>query len=210
VSQATVSRVERGELRHQTLNTVTLIAEALGARASLRLFWHGEELDRLLDAAHAGLVEDVVRLLVARGWEVLPEVTFNNFGDRGSIDILAFHPASGALLVIEVKSVVPDMQAMLAAMDRKVRSAPTIARELGWKVRSVSRVLVVTDDRTSRRRIDRHAATIDRVMPLRTVAVRAWIRRPTEPIGGVLFMSRSQRTVPRQRVRAESTAFADR
>ena len=30
------------------------------------------------------------------------------------------------------------------------------------------------------------------------------------PIGGVLFMSRSQRTVPRQRVRAESTAFADR
>ena len=45
----------------------------------------------------------MVRLLVAAGWEVVPEATFNEFGERGSIDILAFHPKHGALLVVEVK-----------------------------------------------------------------------------------------------------------
>src|SRR4051812_2800646 len=96
VSQATVSRVECGQLRHQTLHTLELIAEALGARASVKVYWHGEELDRLLDAAHAGLVDQVVQLLVAHGWEVVPEATFNEFGERGSIDVLAFHPEAGA------------------------------------------------------------------------------------------------------------------
>ncbi len=209
VSQATVSRVERGEIRHQTLHTLALIAEALGARASVRIYWHGEDLDRLLDAAHAGLVEDVVRLLVAHGWEVMPECTFNDFGERGAIDILAFHPESGALLIVEVKSVVPDMQAMLAGIDRKVRIAPKLAVSRGWRVRSVSRLLVLADDRTSRRRLARHQATMDRVMPLRSVAVRRWLRSPAGAMGGVLFLSNGQRTVARHRIRArtgESTA----
>lgn len=209
VSQATVSRVERGELRHQTLNTLSLIAEALGARASVRIYWHGEDLDRLLDAAHAGLVEDVVRLLVRHGWHVLPELTFNEFGERGSIDVLAYHAETGALLIIEVKSVVPDMQAMLAAMDRKARVAPKLARDLGWKVHSVSRVLVLGEDRTSRRRLQRHAATVGQVMPLRSVAVRGWIRRPSGPIGGVLFLTPSQSTGARLRMRANRGGSAD-
>ena len=51
---------------------------------------------------------------MSAGWEVHPEATFNVFGERGSIDILAFHPRYGALLIVEVKSAVPDMQSMLA------------------------------------------------------------------------------------------------
>ena len=209
VSQATVSRVERGEIRHQTLHTLTLIAEALGARASLKVYWHGEDLDRLLDAAHAGLVEDVVRLLLAHGWEVVPELTFNDFGERGSIDLLAFHAETGALLIVEVKSVVPDMQAMLAGIDRKVRIAPKLARSRGWAVRSVSRLLVIADDRTSRRRIARHAATIDRVMPLRSLAVRRWLRQPNGSIGGVLFLPSSQGTDTKRRIRPKGGESAD-
>ena len=104
------------------------MAEALGARLSVRVYWHGEELDRLLDAAHAGIVDQVVALLVANGWEVVPEATFNHFGERGSVDVLAWHPIHRALLIIEVKSVVPDVQALLAGVDRKVRIAPAIAR----------------------------------------------------------------------------------
>jgi transcriptional regulator with XRE-family HTH domain len=209
VSQATVSRVERGEVRHQTLHTLTLIAEALGARASLKLYWHGEDLDRLLDAAHAGLVEDVVRLLLAHGWEVVPELTFNDFGERGSIDILAFHPKTGALLMIEVKSVVPDMQAMLSGIDRKVRIAPKLASTRGWKVRSVSRLLVIADDRTTSRRVARHAATIDRVLPLRSLAVRRWLRDPNGSIGGVLFLASIQGTGTKRRIRPTTGESAD-
>ena len=43
------------------------------------------------------------------GWDVATEVSFNVRGERGSIDILAFHQATGSLLVIEIKSVVPDL-----------------------------------------------------------------------------------------------------
>lgn len=207
VSQSAVSRVERGEVGSLTIRVVEKIALAMDASASLRLYWHGEELDRLLDAAHAGLVEQVVAILRSRGWEVVPEATFSIYGERGSIDVLAFHPGHGALLVIEVKSVVPDLQATLSGIDRKVRLAPTIARGRGWEVRSVSRLLVLPEDRTARRRLARYEVTIDQVMPLRTRAVRRWLSAPTGAMGGVLFLASSQSTTGRHRVgrrRAES------
>ncbi|HEY5630183.1 MAG TPA: helix-turn-helix domain-containing protein [Candidatus Limnocylindrales bacterium] len=118
-SQGAVSRCERGDAHTLTGRTIAKIVEALGARATVSVHWHGEELDRLLDAAHAGMVDAVVRLLRSRGWDVAPEVTFSVYGERGSIDVLAFPSATGALLVIEVKSAVPDMQAMLSTLDRK-------------------------------------------------------------------------------------------
>src|SRR4051794_1072720 len=157
VSQSAVSRAERGEVGSLSGATLVRIAQALGARYVPRLLWQGEALDRLLDAAHAGLVEDVIQLLVANGWEVVPEATFSRFGERGSIDILAWHPEHGALLVVEVKSVVPDMQALLAGVDRKVRIARLLAAERGWRVSSVSRLLVLPGDRTARRRLLEHA-----------------------------------------------------
>jgi Holliday junction resolvase-like predicted endonuclease len=200
MSQAAVSRCERGEADALTCATLRDIADALGARLTVTITWHGEDLDRLLDAAHADIVEAVVRLLRAAGWEVVPEATFSVYGERGSIDVLAWNPVTGALLVIEVKSVVPDMQAMLSTLDRKVRHAPAIAKARGWSVASVSRVLVLPDDRTARRRIESHATTIDQVMPLRTVAVRRWLTDPVGAIGGVLFLPMRGRTTARHRV----------
>lgn len=193
-SQSAVSRCERGDAEVLTCRTIVKIAEALGARATVAIHWHGEELDRLLDAAHAGLVEVVVRMLRSSGWEVVPELTFSVYGERGAIDILAFHPRTGALLVVEVKSVVPDMQGMLSTLDRKVRLAPLLATDRGWAVRSVSRLLVLPDERTTRRRVTEHQATIDQLMPLRTVRVRHWLMNPGVAMGGVLFLPPSPRT----------------
>jgi len=208
VSQSAVSRAERGDAWTLTLRTLERIAEGLGARASVRLFWHGEELDRLLDAAHAGLVEQVIRILRANGWEIVAEATFNVYGERGSVDVLAFHPLLGALLIVEVKSVVPDMQAMLAAIDRKSRLGPKLAAERGWRVRSVSRLLVLPDDRTARRRLVDHAATASLALPLRTAAVRRWLAHPVGPMGGVLFLPSSQSTTTRPRTRVSKGADA--
>lgn len=196
-SQSAVSRCERGDAEALTCRTLVKIADALGARTIVAIHWHGEELDRLLDAAHAGLVEVVVRLLRTSGWEVVPELTFSVYGERGSIDVLAFHPRTGALLVVEVKSALPDMQRMLSTLDRKVRLAPGLAEQRGWAVRSVSRLLVLPDDRTARRRLTEHQATIDEVMPLRTVGVRHWLVNPAVAIGGVLFLPTSPRTTSR-------------
>ena len=187
-SASAVQRIERGGAERVPVHTLAAVAAALGASVSVRLLWQGEGLDRLLDQAHADLVEAIVGILRADGWEVVPEASFNVDGERGSIDVLAYHAPTGSLLVIEVKSVVPDLQAMLMALDRKVRVAGRLARANGWPVSTVSRVLVLPDDRTARRRVEGHAATFGAALPSRTVAVRRWIRAPVGSIAGILFL----------------------
>jgi hypothetical protein len=188
VARMTVQRIERGGVESFTGRTVRRVAEALGARFEQRVRWQGENLDRLLDEEHAALVEQVVRWLRAEGWDVVPEATFVFAGRRGSVDVLAFHAATGSLLIVEVKSVVPDMQSMLSGPDHKQRAAVVLARQQGWRPTSVSRVLVLPDDRTSRRRVDRHGATLDAVLPARTREVRRWSRDPRGAIAGILFL----------------------
>jgi transcriptional regulator with XRE-family HTH domain len=205
LSQSAVSRAERGDAWRLPVRTLNRIAEALGARTSLRLLWQGEALDRLLDAAHAGLVDQVVAILAEHGWVVVPEATFNHFGERGSIDILAWHPSSGALLIVEVKSVVPDMQALLAGVDRKQRIGRILARDRGWRVTSVSPLIVLPDDRTARRRVASHAATFDHACPARTRAVRRWLAAPIGPLAGIMFLPSSQSTTARHRVGRRGT-----
>jgi hypothetical protein len=93
-----------------------------------RVRWRGEELDRL-DAMHASIVERLVEILTSLGWECAVEVTFWIRREQGSADVLAWHPPTGRLLVVETKSVVPDLQTMLSSLDRKVRLGPAIAAQ---------------------------------------------------------------------------------
>ena len=202
LSQSAVSRIERGHADRFTVRTLGRLASTLGARVSLRVLAQGEDLDRLLDAGHAQIVEQVTLLLRTRGWEVVPEATFSIFGERGSIDILAFHPPSGSLLVVEVKSAVPDVQATLAGIDRKARLATRIAAERGWRVRSVSRWLVIPGDATSRRRVEAHAATFRSVLPAGTVELRRWAAAPEGAVAGIMFVSSITQSHARHRIRA--------
>lgn len=191
VSVSSVSLIECGRADRLTLATIARVTAALGARLSVRVYWQGEGLDRLRDGRHAAIVERVIRRLTDDGWIARTEVSFSEYGERGSIDILAFHPGSGALLVIEVKSVVPDLQGMLSNLDRKTRLAPGIVRSLGWTVRSVSRLLVLPDDRSARRRVQQHEATFAAALPMRTAAVKRWLRAPSVALAGILFLPNS-------------------
>ena len=206
VARSTIARIETGHADQATGRVLIRVAAALGATVSVRVLWHGEGLDRLLDAAHADLTNRVLELLSGLGWQALPEVSFNNYGERGSIDILAFHEPTRSLLVIEIKSVVPDLQSMLGTLDRKARIAMKVARGRGWQASSVSRLLVLPDDRTARRRVDRHGMTFDTVLPARTAAVRRWLAAPVGRLAGILFLSDVHHTVTRHRV----SAVADR
>lgn len=193
------NRARRG--RTDIARTIERILEALGARLNVRVLWQGEELDRLLDRDHATIVEMVVRRLGQLGWVVAPEVTFQVRGERGSIDILAWHEPTRALLVIEVKSVVPDIQATIGGLDRKSRIAPVVAAERGWTPRVIARILVVPDDRVVRRRIAEFSTTFDHAFPARTVEIKRWIRRPSGALSGVWFLSDLPATQARHRVR---------
>jgi transcriptional regulator with XRE-family HTH domain len=189
LSRAAVSRIERGLFESMSVDALVRLAASLGAVVDVRLRWNGEQLDRLLDEAHARLVELVVVMLRTAGWDVAVEVSFSVWGERGSIDVFAHHAGSGTVLVIEVKSVVPDSQATIHGLDRKARLAPQLAAERGWECRAVARLLVIGSSPTSRRRVAQLAATYDAVFPLRGAALRDWLRKPQGSVSGLLFVS---------------------
>jgi transcriptional regulator with XRE-family HTH domain len=193
-----VSAVERGRGDRMPLHRLAAIAAALGAYLSVRLLLDGERLDRLRDLRHAATVERMVGRLLREGWEVATEVSFRVFGERGSIDLLAFHAATGSLLVIEVKSLVPDIGGMLMTLDRKARLATQLATARGWIPTSTSRLLVLAEGRTSRRRVLEHAVTFQAAFPLRNREVKRWLRRPVGSMSGLLFLPSDQPAGGRQ------------
>ena len=96
--------------------------------------WRGGDIDRVADEGHAALVGRVASMLEGLGWQVGPEVSFSVFGERGSIDLLAWHPTARILLVIEVKTSLNSVEEMLRRQDVKVRLAAGIANErFGWQ-----------------------------------------------------------------------------
>lgn len=145
-----MSRLERGNLRACSPPTLERLFGALDARLVVSVQWRGGELARLLDADHALLGE---RWAAVRGsrWDAVAEVTDNAYGDRGSIDELAFDPATGTLLVTELKTGIYDGGATVAKLDEKVRLASSLARRRGWSARRVVPALVVAESRTNRR-----------------------------------------------------------
>jgi transcriptional regulator with XRE-family HTH domain len=199
VSATLVSNVELGAGAKVTIATLERIAAPLAARVAVRLDWRGgEDVDRLADAGHAALVELVVAVLRAEGWATAAEVSFSVYGERGSVDVLAFHP-TGVLLIVEVKTVIPDVGAMLMVLDRKRRLAPRIGLERGWQARSVGRLLVVADGATARRRVAAVRGTFAAELPARNAEVKRWLRSPVGAISGLWFLSSATPTRVRKR-----------
>jgi len=190
VDQKYVSIAERGHLTQLPLRAVRRICAALEIELPFAPRWRGPELAKLLDEGHARMVEKVASLLVARGWEVQPEFTFNHFGERGSVDLVGWHAERRALALNEIKTRVVDQQDLLASNGRKRRVAPSIiAGELGWRPASIGNLLVVLDTSTNRRVVAGHPTTFASAFPARSREVRSWLARPDGPLAGLWFLS---------------------
>jgi len=180
VSQSFVSLVERGHLDRVSLSGLRRLGRALDIRVDVIARWRGGALDRMLALEHSLLAEEVVTAFSRYdGWLIVPEVSFSIYGERGVIDLLAFHTASGSLLVIELKTVIVDVNELVGTLDRKTRLAPRIATERGWRPRSVSRWLIVTRSSTNSRRIEAHRSVLRAAYPSDGRAVRAWLAAPS-------------------------------
>ena len=189
-SQQTVSRVESGLLDGITIGALRAVANAAGARLAIDIRWQGADLDRLLGARHSAMHEFLATMFSGLpAWVALPEVSFAVFGERGVVDILAWHAPSRSLLVIEIKTELADMQAMLGTLDRKVRLAPGIARERGWNPATVSAWLVIAEGSTNRARVDAHRAFLRAALPADGPSMRAWLREPTGAIRALSFLA---------------------
>jgi len=190
VGASACSALERGRVSDMTVRAARAIAAAVDLPLDWDIGWRRQEVDRLLDHDHSALAARVIRRLEAWSWTVRAEVSFNRYGDRGRIDLLAIHPASGTLLVVELKTVVVDGQDVLGSLDVKARVAPIVAREIGWVPRSVVPALLVADGTTNRRRL----RTLDPLLGryrLRGYAAVGWLRRPSgRPPTGLLILTK--------------------
>jgi transcriptional regulator with XRE-family HTH domain len=185
-----VIKLEAGELACLRFGDVESCLDALGARLVVSASYRGAEADRLLDEVHARLVAAIVGVLRKLGWETRVEVSFSEFGERGSIDVLAWYPAMRVLLVIEVKSELGSIEGTLRPLDVKVRLALKVARErFGWEARLVSRMIVLPENSAARRAVGRNAPALDAMLPARSRQLRACLRQPSGPIAGIWFLS---------------------
>ena len=215
VGQSVVSDVELGRLNGISLGTVRKVVAAFGLSFEGVIRGLGADAERVLDERHAALLGACAAWLSRLGWKTLAEVSYSVWGERGSIDLLAWHPASAILLVIEIKTELASVEETLRKHDEKVRLAPTIVRPFGWTPNSVCRLLVLPEDRTQRRRVAAHGAVLNGSYPTRTRQVRSWCRAPSGSIAGLAFLpptAPSRRMAGRgrrERVRVPSPAQAE-
>jgi transcriptional regulator with XRE-family HTH domain len=214
VSQSTVSRLERGHIGSLSLDAIRQVAASVDVYVAVLPRWRGGDLDRLLNAGHSALHNEVAAMFRTEfpDWTITPEVSFSIYGERGVIDLVAWHPARRALLIIELKTDISDVNELIGTFDRKRRLAWQIARDRGWDPSTVSGWLIVGPGRTNRARISAHAAVLRAAFPARARDMHAWLRDPVGTLSALSTWRTSHRgtpmagLAPTRRVRRRGTA----
>jgi hypothetical protein len=125
-------------------------------------------------------------------------VSFSIYGERGIIDVLAWHPARRMLLVIELKTEIVDVSRLLGSMDQRRRLAWQLARDRGWRPVAVSTWVVVAEGRTNRRVVARHARVLRSKFPVDGRRLRSWLRDPATRIDALSFLPDRHEATPRR------------
>jgi hypothetical protein len=128
-----VSAIENGRVSDLTFSRAERLFEAMGARLVITVdapFLGDRQRQR--EPAHSRCSAHVVSRLRRAGWQVATEVEVGGDRSRGWIDLLAFHPVTGWLLVIEIKTEIHDLGAIERSLGWYEREARRAAQRLGW------------------------------------------------------------------------------
>ncbi len=189
IPRSVAMRIESGRLEVVRFGDLRQYATSLGARFEGSVRWQGADLDRLLNRGHARLHEAMARWLRdVDGWLTLPEVSFAHYGDRGVIDVVAWHAASRTLLVIELKTRIADVNDLMATMDVRRRMAPQIARDHGWEPGAIGLWVVIAPARLNARVLAEHATVLRTKFPADGRTMRRWLAHPSGEIAALSFM----------------------
>jgi transcriptional regulator with XRE-family HTH domain len=189
VSRWVVLRIERGRIASIPVGKLREVALALDARIDSVVRWQGGDLPRLLNARHARMHEVMARFFGdLSDWIAEPEVSFSIYGERGIIDVLAWHTTRRVLLVIELKTEIVDVNELLGTLDRKRRLAVDVARSRGWDPSAVATWVVLASSRSNRRTIDEHATVLGAKLPADGRAIRRWLLDPHGAIDAPSFV----------------------
>ena len=189
VSASLVSRLEHGDLDQVSLPAIRGVAAKLGVSLEFVPRSAGGELDRVVSARHAALGERVAAWIARQpGWTAVGEVSFSMYGERGIVDLLAWHRSTTSLVVIELKTAIVDVDELIGTLDRKRRLATRIAADRGWIARSVCAWLIVGDSRTNRRRVAEHRTLLTSGLPRDGRSLAPLFRHPGRSLeSGIAF-----------------------
>lgn len=204
ISRDVAQKIEHGDGATVSMVLVRKYAAAFDLRVDFLLLGRGAEVARLLDEEHAQIVAEIAAFLKRNGWIVEPEASFNVYGDRGRVDLLAYHAATKTVLVIEVKTILTDLGDTFGSLNVKQRVVRTMAREREWEMETAGTLLAVADTVASRGVVRDHPALFDEFEMLAS-GIRRWLAHPIGARRMLLWVkpSKSKRTwiAGRRRVR---------
>ena len=181
--------IEAGRLDGVRFGDIRRYAKALGARFDGSVLWQGTDLERMLNRGHARLHEAMATWLTTLGgWLVVPEVSFAYGRDRGVIDIVAWHAGSRTMLIVELKTRIVDINALMSTMDIRGRVSRRIAREHGWDPVAIGLWVIVAPARTNARVLADHATVLRAKFPGDGRTMRRWLADPSGDVAALSFM----------------------
>ena len=185
-----IQRLEAGRSSRLDVRLVTAAFRELGIRADFDARTLGLATRReQRDLVHAACVAHVRRRLMHVGWDVRVEVEIGAGRFRGWIDLLAFRPADGALLSIEVKTRIDDVGRILRTTGWYRRESPAAARRLGWTARSTTPLLLVLASGENDVAITRNRDLLRSSFPASATALRTILEPgPAPRLSGALAM----------------------
>lgn len=183
-SQTTVSAVELAARPVLTFAAASSLLRAMGARlvVSVDAPFLGDRA-RQRDAAHVRLAASTIQRLRRSGWDARAEVEIGGDRSRGWIDILAFHPASRVLLVIELKTEIHDLGQIERSLGWYEREARPAAGRFGWRPTRLTGVLLLLATEANDARLAANRSAMDLGFPVRSRDLDGVIRRTEQPEG---------------------------
>jgi transcriptional regulator with XRE-family HTH domain len=194
VSRGYVANIEAGR-SNVSINVVERIGAALGLSLELVAtppIFIAQRHSHDLVHAHCG--GSVSRRLITDGWQVHREVDVADGRVHGWIDLLAFHPVTHTLLVIEIKTRLDDLGAMQRQLGWYERHARQAAAQFDWAPRQTVVWLVCLFSEEVDRLLQAHRNAFDHDFPGRAHDMLAVARGSGAPVGrGVAMIDPSSR-----------------
>jgi transcriptional regulator with XRE-family HTH domain len=184
VSATTVNGIEAGE--RASLDVYSRLLVVLGLSLSLGPGdGHGRRGPLVGDLVHSAMGEMEARLLASLGYELAIDHPYQHYQFAGRADVLAWHRDRGALLHLENRTRLPDLQEAAGSFNAKCQYlAPVLARQIGLG-RFVSQTHVMVGLWSSEviHAVKRRPATIRALAPDGDTRLEAWLRGDPPPGG---------------------------
>lgn len=182
VSRGHIANMERGrtnpslELVERTAYALEIEIE-LVARAPVVIGG-----GRQRDLVHARCSAHADRRLRGAGWLTAREVEIVHGRSHGWIDLLAFDPKAGMLLVVEIKTRLDDLGGIERQLGWYERSASEVARRLGWRPRRVMGWLLILASEEVEGGLRTNRELMARAFPGRARAMASLLADGLQPI----------------------------